>query len=372
MSKPQKKRYKLDVSEDLKLGVSSYGVDALQNMLLSLGYLRGAYHLGEVCDCTVRAIRRYQRFYKLKVDGIAGPVTCEHLEQVRCGVSDLPLSPDGTSSSAPFVHRGCKYHKNQFTYAFLNGTADLAGNREREIIHQAFTAWENVANLRFEEVLPNDTPDFRIAWHKGNHGDGSPFDGPSNTLAHAFYPPPCGGTHAGDLHFDEAELWAEDPGAGTIRLLQVAIHEIGHLLGLSHSRDESAIMFAFYAPDRTNLADDDIIGIQGLYGAPTTTVQLALGSESSSTLSRAGDEVHYTVEVPETLLVSIDGPADADFDLYIRKNSKPTVDEWDYRAYTVSADEKLRIPAEEGTKFHIMVKSYDGDGDFKIKIEPAD
>jgi hypothetical protein len=36
------------------------------------------------------------------------------------------------------------------------------------------------------------------------------FDGTSNVLAHAYYPPPNGATAAGDAHFDSSENWIDD------------------------------------------------------------------------------------------------------------------------------------------------------------------
>ena len=203
-----------------------------------------------------------------------------------------------------------------------------------------------------------------------HHGDGSSFDGPGNTLAHAFFPPPCGGPNAGDLHFDEGEIWSEDPADNGILLLNVAIHEIGHLIGLSHSQDDAAIMFAFYSPERFNLAQDDIDGIQALYGAPSASEQIILQSEKSGTLARTADAAFFEVEVPTTLAVSIDGPSNADFDLYVRKGAAPTVNEWDFRAYTVSADETIVFPADPGEKYHVMVRSYDGSGDFTLHVKP--
>ena len=84
-------------------------------------------------------------------------------------------------------------------------------------------------------------------------------------MAHAFYP-----SSGGDVHFDEAESWANS----TITvigdqksLLKVAIHEIGHSLGLKHSPVTNSIMHSTYGGSTADeLTQDDIDGIQSIYG----------------------------------------------------------------------------------------------------------
>lgn len=52
-------------------------------------------------------------------------------------------------------------------------------------------------------------------------------------------------------------------------LFLVAAHEFGHSLGLSHSTDPGALMYPNYAfrePSNYTLPQDDINGIQAIYG----------------------------------------------------------------------------------------------------------
>ena len=53
-------------------------------------------------------------------------------------------------------------------------------------------------------------------------------------------------------------------------LLAVAIHEIGHNLGLDHSNVGNSIMYPFIQNNINGLHHDDIDGIQKLYGVPAT------------------------------------------------------------------------------------------------------
>ena len=184
MTKPTKTRFSFSSRDLLELNASSEDVVSLQAHLSTFGFLRGVHEPGCYCKDTQRAVRRYQRFFGLKPDGLAGPVTKSQMEMPRCGVEDVPLASAAPGVSAPFVLVGCKFDSNDVSYAFLNDTQDLPNDQEREIVRRAFEAWQDVANLNFTEVVPGDNPDIRIAWHHGIHGDGNPFENGGAIIPH--------------------------------------------------------------------------------------------------------------------------------------------------------------------------------------------
>ena len=219
---------------------------------------------GTFDDATADAVRRFQAFAGLPVTGVVDEATAEKMNQPRCGL------PDQTGL-ADFATSGRRWATTNLRYAFQNFTPDVADASIVVAIEQAFALWAAYTPLRFSRVSLTAGPEIIIQFVAGDHADGSPFDGPSGVLAHAFFPsvPPAPPTPImGDAHFDETETWtvAVPPGAGTIDLVTVAAHEFGHSLGLGHSAVNSALMAPFYGGPHRFLDADDIAGITSLYG----------------------------------------------------------------------------------------------------------
>jgi hypothetical protein len=59
--------------------------------------------------------------------------------------------------------------------------------------------------------------------------------------------------------------------AGNYSLRTVYLHELGHALGLGHSSDTSAVMYAYYGGPRCALTQDDVDGVSALYPDDGTT-----------------------------------------------------------------------------------------------------
>ncbi|XP_018422824.1 PREDICTED: collagenase 3-like [Nanorana parkeri] len=194
----------------------------------------------------------------------------------RCGVPDV--------AGYTVIQINLKWSSSIISYQIFNYTPDLPPSEVDNAIQKAFRVWSKVTSLKFIQ-LQNGIADIMISFGVREHGDFFPFDGPSGVLAHAFPP----GNHiGGDIHFDDEETWTAD--LSGYNLFSVVVHEIGHSLGLGHSGNPQALMFPFYtylSSEVFILPDDDVLGIQELYGRKFWAV---IGSTSLSEGPRDIDE----------------------------------------------------------------------------------
>ncbi|XP_078077871.1 collagenase 3-like [Mustelus asterias] len=203
-----------------------------------------------------KKIRKMQKLFGLEITGNLDSATMEVMQKPRCGVPDV----------AEYNHfpGTIKWKKNKITYRILNYTLDISSTDVDTAIRRALKVWSDVTPLKFTRIFEGEA-DIMISFGAREHGDNYPFDGPNGLLAHAF--PPAAGI-GGDTHFDEDETWTM--GSNGYNLFLVAAHEFGHALGLAHSSDPGALMFPTYTFTRMNefrLSQDDVNGIQALYGA---------------------------------------------------------------------------------------------------------
>ncbi|KAL6136379.1 hypothetical protein ACLB2K_061674 [Fragaria x ananassa] len=176
-------------------------------------------------------------------------ITCRSILTVRASratIGKSETSPDGLRDlKRGAIHTTVHYtlpdgdykwppSKYQLTFGFLPGTPSAATGS----IVQAFAIWQkSTRHFKFSQSNNPQNADLKISFHKRDHGDGDPFDGPGGQLAHAAYP--TGGT----LHYDAEETWSAGAKPGAMDYGSVGLHEIGHLLGLGHSSVEGAVMF---------------------------------------------------------------------------------------------------------------------------------
>lgn len=245
----------------IKKGNSANRLSQLKHYLSNLGYMSYSNTNDDTFDDALeQAIRKYQKFFKLPETGTLDANTIKRMSQPRCGVPDFPRSKNHStpiaSSHYTFFPNSPKWAKKNLTYSFPPGTR---GDTNKAIL-DATNIWASVSPFRFTYITDYNNADVKISFQIRDHGDGSPFDGPGNVLAHAFAP------SDGRLHFDGDEKWVDGVVGGAFDLQTVGLHELGHVLGLGHSSDGGAVMWPYIGSGiRKGVGQDDINGIKALY-----------------------------------------------------------------------------------------------------------
>jgi Matrixin/Putative peptidoglycan binding domain len=282
------------------MGENRTGLANLKKYLNEFGYLPSPLsnsNFSESFDSDFQdAILSYQRHLGLNVTGYLDEGTVEKMVSPRCGVADII---NGTSTHGRNLYTYFQgdptwpSSASNLKYALIAtsaSTIDVA--TLREVFARAFSRWAAVIPMNFTETNSTADADITIGFYNGSHGDGEPFDGPLGTLAHAFSPTD------GRFHLDASETWVatdvtKSSSSVAIDLESVAVHEIGHLLGLGHSTVQEAIMYPTLTvrEKKVELTQDDVSGVQNLYGTNPAFKGVAPAGVAGEMDSSGGAEI---------------------------------------------------------------------------------
>nr|XP_049581080.1 uncharacterized protein LOC125971944 [Syngnathus scovelli] len=203
-------------------------------------------------------LKDMQTFFGLNVTGRLDRDTLQVMRKPRCGV------PDSAEYSSHI--QGARWNKKLITYRIGRYTRDMPRSTVDSLLKSAFSIWARASGLTFV-CSQNRNTDITVEFVTQEHGDSYPFDGPGGSLAHTFGPRQ---DVAGEIHIDDDELWAAT-GTSGLNLFVVAAHELGHMLGLKHSRNPASLMHPNYKVSHSGpnlLSREDATNINALYRPP--------------------------------------------------------------------------------------------------------
>ena len=154
------------------------------------------------------------------------------------------------------------------TYFLQQPSSDLPALVQREALQRAMDEWSRHAAVTWSEATRGGMErSVTILWGGLSHGDPYPFR--AWELAHAYYPAPHHPEAiAGDVHFNDTVAWGLND-LSRWDVFSVAVHELGHSLGLAHSADPEAVMYPLYRGIVSGAGEADIRAIQSIYAAPS-------------------------------------------------------------------------------------------------------
>jgi len=241
---------------------SKDGVDitSLQERLRELGYYSGKVD-ARFGGKTMAAVKAFQAFVGLVESGEADKETKRLLTKLRYD-QEADLLAEGDKAT----------FKSGTTLTYFVGPVPGSLSRPKVMaeISDVLSQWGHVVDITFkrlpEQTCKTKTPDFKILWDKQLKDSKLEFDGPGGRLAQ--------GNKTG-IVFDVSEQWltegeTAEPGDKGFSLKAVFLHEMGHVLGLNHSKKPDDVMSPYYDERKTTLKVNDIARARALYGLPDT------------------------------------------------------------------------------------------------------
>ena len=192
--------------------------------------------------------------------------------------------------------------------------ADSPNSLWKKSVLQAFEIWSAQSILNFGIVSDSGSKFGASGQATGDSRFGDIRIGgvelAPNALAVSIpFDPGMAGTSSGDMIFNTSLNLNQS----SDELLRIALHEVGHTLGLDSSLNPQSVMSSPLG-SRTTLDDSDILAIQALYGKRNSdNFETRTPNNSSSNATRLKAQTSRNAIVPVVAYGDITTPSDVDF-----------------------------------------------------------
>lgn len=224
----------------------------------------------------------------------------------------ISFAPDETTKISGQSNTLNRTLDNQFST--MASLADSPSSLWKKSVLQAFELWGSETNLNFGIVSDSGLEFGTSGQAQGDSrfGDiriaGIPLA--SNALAVSMpFDPGMAGTSSGDLIFNTSIDLNHSPD----ELLRIALHEVGHTLGLPTSYNPESVMSSPLGT-RTTLDDSDILAIQNLYGKRNPDIfDTKSVNDTPSNATRLKPQMSQNSIVPVIAYGDITNSSDVDY-----------------------------------------------------------
>ena len=222
---------------------------------------------------TKGSVEKFQKFNGLSADGVVGPVTKSLMMRTR-----VDFRRDSSTDEALKWPYGNRKFDSSVTELVVNvGVVPgyLSRHATLKTIRSTFKQWEDAIGGALKITVLDGVGKVKVSG-KHQHAISVLWSTVAVTEDVDVVFGLAGGclAHADDdqIVMDSAERWLlpsskPNPHALQFSLVPVVLHEMGHVLGLEHSKIASDVMSPYYIENQVTLSENDVERIEDLYSS---------------------------------------------------------------------------------------------------------
>ena len=227
----------------------------------------------------INVVGQYDLSHGLATAAAAADAAWNNANAAVAASTDPALTP-------PAVFEGAVWPSTTITWSFATGSgapsSPISGTVQapyQDVIQQAFAVWGAATGITFIQAMPDAKSDIQVGWGAFDTAD-------TSVVGYTTFKSIDGIMQPGALI--RLEDPAEDPlipnatgaliySSSQTTLLQVALHEIGHAIGLAESSAPNSVMFPDLGQENTTVSAADITNANRLYAKAAATSATGVG-----------------------------------------------------------------------------------------------